>query len=53
MAKKYGDPSKLPETKFSARAKRATLRQDPPNTYAKGGSVSRDGVAIKGKTKAP
>ena len=46
---KFGDPSKLSEDKFSARAKRAVLRGDDAATYAKGGAV--DGVALKGKTK--
>ena len=55
----FGDPSKLSEDKFSARAKRSVLRGDDSNTYACGGAVvkkmakggSVDGVAIKGKTK--
>jgi hypothetical protein len=34
---KMGDPSKLPTEKFSARAKRATLRGDDMGTYKKGG----------------
>jgi len=46
---KFGDPSKLSEDKFSARAKRATLRGDDAGSYAKGGPV--DGAAVKGKTK--
>lgn len=34
---KFGDPSKLSADKFSARAKRATLRGDEAGTYKKGG----------------
>lgn len=37
MMKKMGDPAKLPTEKFSARAKRATLRGDDMGTYKKGG----------------
>lgn len=41
MAKggKFGDPAKLPTEKFSARAKRATLRGDDAGTFKKGGSL--------------
>lgn len=35
----FGDTSKIPAEKFSTRAKRSTLRKDPPGTYKKGGSV--------------
>jgi len=34
---KMGDPANLPTEKFSARAKRATLRGDDMGTYKKGG----------------
>lgn len=34
---KMGDPAKLPTDKFSARAKRSTLRGDDMGTYKKGG----------------
>ena len=34
---KMGDPAKLPTEKFTARAKRATLRGDDMGTYKKGG----------------
>lgn len=34
---KMGDPAKLSTDKFSARAKRATLRGDDMGTYKKGG----------------
>ena len=39
MAKggKFGDPAALPTEKFSARAKRATLRGDDMGTFKKGG----------------
>ena len=49
MAKKsFGDSSKLSTEKFSNRAKKATVRQDPPNTYAKGGAVRGSGAVAKG-----
>ena len=51
---KMGDPSKLPTEKFSARAKRATLRGDDMGTYKKGGMTKMmGGGAYKhgGKTK--
>jgi hypothetical protein len=35
----FGDPTKLTTEKFSARAKRSTLRKDPPENYKKGGGV--------------
>jgi hypothetical protein len=34
---KMGNPAALPTEKFSARAKRATLRGDDVGTYKKGG----------------
>lgn len=45
---KMGDPSKLPTEKFSARAKRATLRGDDMGTYKKGGMAK---MMHGGKTK--
>ena len=45
---KMGDPSKLPSEKFSARAKRATLRGDDMGTYKKGGMTK---MMHGGKTK--
>lgn len=52
MAKKsFGDSSKLSTEKFSNRAKKATVRQDPPQTYAKGGAVRGGGAAMKGVGK--
>jgi hypothetical protein len=45
---KMGDPSKLPTEKFSARAKRATLRGDDMGTYKKGGMTK---MMHGGKTK--
>jgi hypothetical protein len=38
---KGGDPSKLSTDKFSARAKRATLRGDDAGTFKKGGKVKK------------
>lgn len=38
---KMGDPSKLSSEKFSARAKRATLRGDESGTFMKGGIVKK------------
>jgi hypothetical protein len=38
---KMGDPTKLSADKFSARAKRATLRGDDAGTYMKGGKVKK------------
>jgi len=38
---KLGDPSKLSAEKFSARAKRATLRGDESGTYMKGGPIKK------------
>lgn len=40
---KMGDPSKLAADKFSARAKRATLRGDEAGTFNKGGMVKKKG----------
>ena len=40
---KMGDPAKLPTEKFSARAKRATLRGDDMGTYKKGGMTKMMG----------
>ena len=37
MKSKMGNPAALPTEKFSARAKRATLRGDDTATYKKGG----------------
>lgn len=48
MSKKMGDPAKLPTEKFSARAKRATLRGDDMGTYKKGGMTK---MMHGGKTK--
>ena len=46
---KMGDPSKLPTEKFSARAKRATLRGDDMGTYKKGGMTKMaKGGSMKG-----
>lgn len=38
---KVGDPSKLSADKFSARAKRSTLRGDDAGTFMKGGMVKK------------
>jgi hypothetical protein len=38
---KLGDPSKLTADKFSARAKRATLRGDDVGTFKKGGAIKK------------
>lgn len=38
---KMGDPTKLSSEKFSARAKRATLRGDEAGTFMKGGMVKK------------
>ena len=51
---KMGDPAKLPADKFSARAKRATLRGDDMGTYKKGGMTKMMGGGMYkhgGKTK--
>lgn len=42
-SKGFGDPSKLTAEKFSARAKKATLRGDEAGTYKKGGKVMKKG----------
>lgn len=39
--RKMGDPAKLSSEKFSARAKRATLRGDESGTFMKGGIVKK------------
>jgi hypothetical protein len=48
---KMGDPSKLPTEKFSARAKRATLRGDDMGTFKKGGmtKMAKGGYMKGGK----
>ena len=51
---KMGDPAKLPTEKFSARAKRATLRGDAESTFKKGGMTKMMGGGMYkhgGKTK--
>lgn len=40
-SKGFGDPSKLSTDKFSARAKKATLRGDDAGTYKQGGKVKK------------
>lgn len=53
MAKggKFGDPAKLPTEKFSARAKRATLRGDDAGTFKKGGMAKMPKMAKGGYMK--
>jgi len=46
---KMGNPAALPSEKFSARAKRATLRGDDMGTYKKGGMTKMAPMAKMGK----
>lgn len=46
--KKFGDPMKIPQDKYSARSKRGVLNDRPPDTYKKGGTVKGAGAAKKG-----
>jgi len=50
---KMGNPAALPTEKFSARAKRATLRGDDMGTYKKGGMAKMPAKGVMPKGMMP